>query len=230
MIPTENYAVSGKRHDRKDKTDDFPTPSWATRALVEEVLHKINVPTNQMTVWEPAANRGFMVRPLEEYFGSVLATDKYDYGLYPTLDFLSVSPHEAPPVEFIITNPPFSQAEEFIEKSLKIATVGVCMLTRTSFLESNGRYDRLFSTRPPTLICQFAERVPMIKERVSKTASTATSYCWLVWDAQNAPNNSVFSWIPPCRKRLEREGDYDLPVELAFDNKELMFVRTEAGI
>lgn len=212
MQPTENYAVAGKRHVKNDDVQDFPTPCWATRALIEEVLHINNIPTHEMTVWEPAANRGFMVKPLEEYFGSVMATDKYDYGLYPTLDFLSVSPHEAPPVEFIITNPPFSQAEEFITKSLSIATVGVCMLTRTSFLEGKRRFDNLFSKWPPTLVCQFVERVPMVKGRASKSATTATSYCWLVWDVRIEPRLPTFLWIPPCRKQFEREGDYDLLV------------------
>ena len=53
-------------------------------------------------------------------------------------------------VDWIITNPPFRLAEQFILKALNHATEGVAMLVRTSFLESIGRYSSLFSVRPPT--------------------------------------------------------------------------------
>jgi hypothetical protein len=210
MEPHENYAVAGKRHDREDVVGDFPTPQWSTRALIEKILLPNDIPTHEMSVWEPAANRGFMVRPLEEYFGHVFATDKFNYDdRWPVLDFLSVSPHEVPPVDFVITNPPFNLAQEFIEKALSVAHIGVAMLVRTSFLEGKKRYENLFSQVPPTAICQFAERVPMVKGRMDKAATTATSYCWIVWLRPVVSKHPAFLWIPPCRKELEREGDYE---------------------
>lgn len=54
------------------------------------------------------------------------------------------------------------------------------MLTRTVFIESVGRYDRLFSINQPSHFAQFTERVPMVKGRLDRRASTATGYCWLV--------------------------------------------------
>ena len=80
------------------------------------------------------------------------------------------------------------------------------MLVRTSFLEGMGRYDRLYSVTPPTLVNQFVERLPMVKGRIDRKASTATSYCWLVWVRDAAPK--PFQWIPPCRAKLERDSDY----------------------
>jgi len=214
MQPTENYAVSAIKKNRDDDVQDFPTPSWSTRALVEKVLHPNNIPTHEMTVWEPAANRGFMVNPLKEYFGYVFATDKYDYdGRWSTLDFLTVSTHEVPAMDFVITNPPFSLAQEFIEKGLEIASFGVAMLVRTSFLEGKKRHETLFSRFPPTAICQFVERVPMAKGRMKKETTTATAYCWLVWIKTAPLGNPAFLWIPPCRKELERDNDYDLPLD-----------------
>jgi hypothetical protein len=56
------------------------------------------------------------------------------------------------------------------------------MLTRTVFIESVGRYDRLFRDTPPTKFAQFTERVPMIKGRLDQKASTATGYGWIVWE------------------------------------------------
>jgi len=81
------------------------------------------------------------------------------------------------------------------------------MLVRSTFIESVGRYDRLFRQTPPAMMAQFTERVPMVKGRLDEDASTATSYCWLVW-LNGSFDATRLIWIPPCRSRLEREGDY----------------------
>jgi hypothetical protein len=39
-----------------------------------------------------------------------------------------------------------------------------------------------------------------------KRPSTATSYKWMVWIEGMTPRPQI--WIPPCRRKLEREGDY----------------------
>jgi hypothetical protein len=70
-----------------------------------------------------------------------------------------------------------------------------------------GRYERLFKTRPPAIFAQFTERVPMVKGRIDKKASTATGYAWIVWKKQPSKGTRLV-WIPACRKALEREGDY----------------------
>ena len=48
------------------------------------------------------------------------------------------------------------------------------MLTRTVFIESVSRYERLFQPNPPSRFAQFTGRVPMVQGRVDKKASTAT--------------------------------------------------------
>ena len=207
MLPVQNYAVSGKKYDRGDDVGDFPTPVWATRALMEKVLH--NMPSKQMTCLEPACNRGYMSKPLADYFGVVIASDKYSYGDNTILDFLTVSKEDLPPVDFVITNPPFGLAQQFIEKGLEIADKGVAVLVRTSFLEGKKRFEELYIKHPPALIAQFTERVPMIKGRLLKSSTTATSYCWLVFTKTPTAPFPTFVWIPPCRKQLERDGDYE---------------------
>jgi hypothetical protein len=49
------------------------------------------------------------------------------------------------------------------------------------WLEGAERYHKLFADRPPTIVAQFCERVPMVKGRWDPDASTATSYAWFVW-------------------------------------------------
>lgn len=208
MSQNTSHAVMQQRSEPHDSLDDFPTPPWATRALMEYVIPDCGVGS---LVWEPACNRGYMSRALGEYFGAIHESDIHDYGIGAyTHDFLFPTASASfwfDEVEWIITNPPFRLAEQFIEQARGLATEGVAMIVRSAFLEGVGRYERLFSKNPPSIIAQFTERVPMVKGRYDPKASTATSYAWLVWLAGD--NETTFMWIPPCRKDLERPGDAD---------------------
>jgi hypothetical protein len=228
MSQNTSSAVMQQRTEAHDSLDDFPTPPWATRALFEHVIlpntgllgrHDLR----RATAWEPCANRGHMALPLQEYFGRTYATDIHDYGMgYPQHDFLMpyLPPHFDVAVDWIVTNPPFRLAEQIIQRGRDEALQGVAVLVRSAFLEGVDRYNTLFSISPPTLVAQFAERVIMHKgvlrdpnkeywdERTQsmKRPSTATSYTWLVW-CVGMPRKPPI-WIPPCRRQLERAGDY----------------------
>lgn len=213
MSQNTSSAVMQQRSEPHDSLDDFPTQPWATRALCEHVLQGLNL--KGQTVWEPACNRGHMSGPLDEYFGAVWASDIHDYGTPRTFqhDFLfPVLPISEKP-NWVITNPPFRLAEQFIARACEVASEGVAMIVRTSFLEGVGRYQNLFSKNPPSIVAQFSERVPMVKGRLTATGSTATSYCWLVW--QKGVTGTKLVWIPPCRKKLERADDYAAYREVA---------------
>lgn len=199
-----SHAVMSQRTEPADSPDDFPTPPWATRALIEHVVGR-EVVANA-TCLEPACGRGHMARPLSEYFREVSSSDAYSYGFGDLRDFLDY-PFEAHSHDWVITNPPFRLAEEFVQRSLAVARRGVAILARTVFLESVGRYEGIFRERPPTIFAQFTERVPMVKGRLDSKASTATGYAWFVWlkDSEASPR---LTWVPPCRRSLEREGDY----------------------
>jgi hypothetical protein len=83
----------------------------------------------------------------------------------------------------------------------------VAVLVRTVFIESVGRYRDLFEHNPPSRFAQYSERVPMVRGRLDRKASTATGYAWLVWE-KRAISHPKLMWVPPCRKTLERNGDY----------------------
>lgn len=199
-------AVMQQRKEPHDSLDFFPTPPWATRALLEHII----TPTwRDYSVLEPACGEGHMAEALTGYFGMVEAFDIHDYGYGRVDDFLMPAKPLYKPPDWTITNPPFRLAAQFIEKGLAISRSGVAMLVRSAFLEGVGRYTDLFSKRPPNIIAQFSERVPMFKGRLDATGSTATAYCWLVWE--EGDEGTRFMWIPPCRKKLERPGDYSRP-------------------
>jgi len=201
-----SHAVMAQRAELKNSLDDFPTPPWATRALVEHVVASKD-DLASMTCLEPACGRGHMSVALAQYFREVTSYDVFDYGFGQIADYLK-SNHTERSFDWVITNPPFRLGEEFIGRSMKIARRGVAMLSRTVFIESVGRYERLFRSNPPTKFAQFTERVPMVKGRIDKKASTATGYAWLVWEKDRVGPRCELIWIPACRKMLEREGDY----------------------
>lgn len=236
MSQNTSHAVMAQRAEPSDSLDFFPTPPWATRALCEHVL--IGAGERRDTLarqdcHEPACGQGHMSRPLAEYFNTVLASDCHGYGAGQLHDFLMPGKPLCRP-DWIITNPPFRLAQEFVLRGLDIARAGVAMLVRTVFIESARRHAELFSVHPPSIFAPFVERVVMAKGRLldpkklypvfkngrpvidTKTGqqkmrrpSTATSYCWIVWQTRRSyPAETIVRWIPPCRKRLEKPEDY----------------------
>lgn len=206
MSQNTSHAVMAQRIEPHDSLDFFPTPPWATRALCEWLKGYLDLGT--LSCWEPACGQGHMSRPLREYFKAVRASDIFPYGCGATEDFL-LSPTDAA-TDFTITNPPFRLGEQFAWAALQRSEVGVALLVRTAFLESADRYAKLFKHDAPTDILQFVERVPMQKGILNRNGSTATAYCWLVWRKHFAGMTTLFHWIAPCRKRLERDYDYEV--------------------
>lgn len=207
-VQNQSHAVMSQRHEHFKSLDDFPTPPWATRALIKHVLFDYNL--NEMTCSEPACGRGYMSDVLEKYFKTVESSDVADYGYGAVYNFFDAP--KSNKVDWVITNPPFNQAEDFVAKALEEVNVGVAVLVRTMFLESVGRFHRLFSQKPPTTVAQFTERVPIVKGRIDPSATSATGYAWVVWDVlENEATKLV--WIPPCRKSLEIVTDYQAPIK-----------------
>ena len=156
-----------------------------------------------------------MTKPLRETGAKVWASDVFDYGgLDAVSDFLFDPPRHTIPADWIITNPPFRLAWHFAEKGLRMAN-NVALFVRLQFLEGIKRGESLFDPSPPNLILLFRERVTLLKGRClpqTETGSqTSTAYCWLLWFEGGLGDQPYphFDWIRPCRKRLERPGDYD---------------------
>ncbi len=203
----KSIAVLSQRFEALESLDDFPTPPWATRALMEIVIKE---DVSKMICLEPACNRGYMSTVLEYYFSKVISSDVYDYGYGTVTDFVRDKKYADGLVDWVITNPPFVLADDFILEGLRVAKRGIAMLARTSVIESVGRYNKIFSKTPPTVLAQFTERVGMTKGEVASITGSAMSICWLVWDKTVKSKQSSLMWIPPCHKMLEKPNDYDL--------------------
>lgn len=212
--------------------DYFPTPPWATRAACEFLIEQLGECLQMQTAWEPACGEGFMTRPLAEYFGHVVASDVQQYSDHRLFDFtLPGMPAWAPPLwrpEWIFTNPPFQLAAEFVRLARQRARRGVVMFVRGAFTEGDERYRSLF--RPeiaPAYVVTYVERVVLLRDRLirdqaldpfnlddegrPRKASSATSYAIIIW--LPGQHDTRHRWIPKCRRRLERDGDYPVYAE-----------------
>jgi hypothetical protein len=162
-----SHAVIAQRVEAADSPDDFPTSPWATRALVERVLEDRAALTTMLCL-EPACGAGHMAEVLKEYFHAVTGADAYYYGY--VRDFLTY-PYEANACDWVITNPPFRLAEEFVLRALRMARRGVAILARTA---SSKAVDGI------GLSSQLRHQASSLWGRLDGNATTATGYAWLV--------------------------------------------------
>lgn len=179
------------------------------------VLGKVRSPLDYIgwTALDPACGEGHMVEPLREYFGHVFGSDIFDYGAgYPVVDFLDPS-LALPAVDWVITNPPYSAAMEFVLRCLnspsRAVRRGVAIVARLNWWESETRYRKLFASRPPHIFAPFVERVPILKGRWDPAGNTATACAWFVWVRGMAYGRTDTRLIPPCRDALHRRADVE---------------------
>ena len=141
MPQNTSHAVMSQRGLELNALDNFPTPPWATKALLKYILS--SYPLNKSTCLEPACNLGHMSKVLSANFKKVVSSDIHNYGYGHVQDFLAID-YQPKSIDWVITNPPFKHAQGFISKGLSIANIGVAILARTVLLEGVGRYNQLF--------------------------------------------------------------------------------------
>lgn len=184
------------------KLNYFPTPPWAARAGAEIIK---DLAPSLKTVWEPACGEGHMAHGLRDYF-DVVASDIHPFGYGAVHDFLSDDPLPFGRPDFIITNPPFGQAAEFVRRGLEVALGGVSVLCRTSFIETPGRFKMFWGEHPLTVMAPFVERVSLQLGSWDPGLGAMTSYSWFNWFKGAQPLPLIP--IPPGTKaRLHKQSD-----------------------
>lgn len=192
------FIVGGERRysneDRQDH-DFYVTPKHSVQALIDhevfkKLLHKI--PKNVM--WENAVGSGAILDVFENNGFEMVGTDLNDWvDRFETNDFLK-NPMwfyrkfgYKPP--YIITNPPYKKANEWVLKSLKATGRYLVLFLKLSFLESVSRYN-IFKTHPHlkhVLVFskrQSLKRWSLIEKGEELKSSGTTAYAWFIWDKQ----------------------------------------------
>lgn len=185
----------------------FGTPPWGARAGAE-ILRLLD--PEARTIWEPACGEGSMAGPLAETF-DVYASDVYPFGHGAVIDFLheggwASAIRAVTDPDWIVTNPPFKAANQFLRLGLRRARRGVALLLPLRYLEGKGRYRPLFGAEPLTRFAVFSERLPMTLGRWNPEAKTATGYAWFFWMKGASPMPPI--GIPPgTHDRLWKSED-----------------------
>lgn len=194
-MPDATYHLNGgfkpttKRFADLDGPDFFPTPPWATHALIDNEPFRGDV-------WESACGDGAMSNVLETSARSVRSSDLYDRGYGdPGIDFLTATTRASN----IVTNPPYNCAEAFISSGLRLAQKKFALLLRLQFLEGANRARTVFSQSPPARVWVFSERITFYPRGRERSSSGTTAYAWFVWD-RDAPSRTELCWLPPGYK------------------------------
>jgi hypothetical protein len=182
------------RHTAADRGPElYETPPEATHALLaHEMLPQ--------RLWEPAAGRGAIVRVLRAAGHTVLSTDLHDHPGAEPWDVDQTGLHFLKPLKgipeigAIVTNPPFSLAQEFVDRSLQYAPM-CCMLLRLVFLESESRHD-WFKRVGLRRVHVFSNRLPfMHRDGWSGPRSTSTTaFAWFIFN-RDWKGEATLNWI-----------------------------------
>ncbi len=189
------YYLSGgfkptiKRNADLEGPDFYPTPPWATFALIDNEPFRGDI-------WECACGDGSMSKVLEQTGNPVINSDLYDRGFGEAgHDFL----HTSRRATNIITNPPFHSAEGFVASGLTGASCKFALLLRLAFLEGAKRTRTIFHIYPPSRVWVFSERITFYMKGAKRAGSGTTAYSWFVWE-KDAPSGTELRWFKPGYK------------------------------
>ena len=183
------FKPTAKRRADLDGPDFYPTPRWATAALMD------NEPFNG-EIWECACGDGAMSTVLADAGNPIISSDLYNRG-YGEIghDFLTTRRRHPN----IITNPPFHSAEGFVASGMKSAQCKFALLMRLAFLEGANRANTIFHKCPPSRVWVFSERITFYMKGAQIAGSGTTAYAWFVWDKDHVGPTEL-AWFKPGYK------------------------------
>jgi hypothetical protein len=179
-------SLAGMSTTRKRvKNDFYATPEIATKAILDNIILT-------GSILEPAAGQGHISKILKEYYphNEIICTDlvkreeRFGIPIASGIDFLSYDYGRS--FDNVITNPPFSISQKFIEKALKIATDKVIMFAKIQLLEGCKR-KKFFEKTPLKYIYVFSKRVAPLPngnelDEKGKPWSSTMCFAWFVWE------------------------------------------------
>lgn len=193
------FKPTAKRFADLNGPDFFPTPAWATEALVDNEKFDGDV-------WECACGNGAMSNVLELGNPNTFSSDLFDRGYGECgVDFLEAKKK----YNNIVTNPPYNAAEGFVSQGLQLADKKFALLLRLAFLEGSNRQRTIFTEFPPSRVWVFSERITFYPEGAEVRGSGTTAYAWFVWD-KDAPNATELKWFKPGYKSRTKRPNTEL--------------------
>lgn len=148
-------------------------------------------------IWECACGMGHLSKVLNKKGYNVMSTDLIDrgYGIGDFNFFESNYLDKHREID-ILTNPPYKYAKEFVEHSLELIqdSCYCVMFLKIQFLEGQERR-KLFDKFPPKYVyVNSARQTCYINGDMSKKMSSATCYCWFIWE-KGFTGEPIIRWI-----------------------------------
>lgn len=154
-------------HGKRRENDFYPTPRECTLVLLEFLEERFLIRSGD-TIWEPACGSNAMVNVMREKGYAVMATD-----ITTGHDYLTTT-RVTDDYDWIITNPPFSKAQDFIIRSASL-NKPFAMLLKSQYWHSAKRL-KIFSDFQPAFVLPLTWRPDFLGKGAS-----LMDMIWVVW-------------------------------------------------
>ena len=180
---------SGNHTVPRNKGDFYQTPYSMTKLFLDTMpMIRRTEDQPDYNILEPASGDGAICQVLQDegYY------DRWSYDLKHGTDYLK----ETIKFKYVITNPPFSLANEFIEKSYEVAKYKFFLLLPLDYLHGLKRYKKkLF--RALSRVDVFV-RKPMLSDTLRDDGKYSTgmlTYAWYTFDLFTHPGHMDIGWL-----------------------------------
>ena len=190
---TTFVQLGASNHSLKDReVNDFYATDPYSLEIFLKALERDNIKLHH-NIWECACGQGHLSNVLINNNYDVYSSDLINRGYGETKDFLkcdNLFPGD------ILTNPPYKYAKDFVKHSLDLLKEGnyCIMLLKIQFLEGKDRR-KLFDKFPPKYVyVNSARQTCYINGNMSKKISSASCYCWYIWE-KGFKGEPIIRWI-----------------------------------
>lgn len=167
--------LANRSAEDRNKTDFYPTPPDVTEALLN-FLEAERLLLSGDVILEPACGTGEMAEVMKKRRYAVYCSDLYPTA-YPDCmcrDFYNI---DRTCCDWIITNPPFSEAEKFIRHALELSKP-CAFLLKSQFWHAARRLS-LYRQYPPHYVLPLTWRPDFLWG--AKSSSPTMEVLWTVW-------------------------------------------------
>jgi hypothetical protein len=192
--------AKGKCYSMIDRGQRKPSDLYETPTSITQQFLDAEQPNHLYRALHPAKGKGAMLRVLDKYYVEPVCA----YDIEEGTDFLE----EKRAFDYIIENPPYRFAYEFIQKAKEVASYGFAFLLPLSYLHGQQRYENIWTDKkfPLAKIYVFT-RYPMLGDPIREDGKYRTGMCvyaWFVWARNWRPEHPEIHWIDNNRYVLKK--------------------------
>lgn len=182
--------LSGGCGDNKRQDGDFyPTPDWVSDALLDNCGNDYRFSGN---IWECACGDGRLAKRIMDKcpLAEVYSSDLFNRGYGDCdIDFLTAVPDRQ--FDWIITNPPFELAFDFMKKAERIVKRGYAFLLPIRYLTGKKRAE-FYRVNQPSKIIVIPQKVDFMGN-----GNPIMEFAWFIWDKYCNKGETKLYWHHP---------------------------------